>query len=325
MSGWIHLFLVIAPVVRVPVQYVSLDHAIPRRLAIKLYAYPPFNLASKRVYTERGWLTHNESLLDRLRLRPESGGTVSSGFSPSPDPPPPTREDHAGTKIPQETGGEEHKDNDRLTFSQLSPGKGVEGCRDDSENDDGIRQSSAPATGVSVAVSPMRPSRKRVSSAGRESDTEPGGALPDEWGITETNQEGEVRGGVGGKEVQQARCMAAVKKPWGLAQPLYKKNGVASSSLSLTRRLKTKAVRESPRVRKLRDKLAGRVGARGGTRSPENAGASRTTSVAMPQDEGKGSDRWSSGEVVGPSMPYNGGNVSSFSPLVGCEAWPFEI
>jgi len=213
--------------------------------------------------------------------------------------------------MPQEVVEEEREENDRLTVSQLSPGKSVGGCRDNFGNDDGIRQSSAPATGVSIAVSPMRPSRKRVSSAGQESDTEPGGALPDEWEITKTNGEGEVRGGGGGKEVQQARCMAAVKKPRVLVQPLHKKNGVASSSLTLTRRLKAKAVRESPRVRKLRDKLAGRVGARGGTRFPENAGASTTTRVAM-SVEGKGSDRSSSGEVAGPSMPYNGDNVSLF-------------
>ena len=216
-----------------------------------------------------------------------------------------------GAKMDQENA-EEGEENDRLTVSQLSPGKSVEGCRDSSENDDGIRQSSAPASGVSIAVSPMRPSRKRASSAGQESDTEPGGALPDEWEITETNQEGEVRGGGGVKGVQQVRCMAAVKKPRGLVLPLHKKNGVASSSLTLTRRLKAKAVRESPRVRKLRDKLAGRVGARRGTRFPERAGASRTTSVAMPQAERKGSDRSLSGEVTGPSMPYNGDNVSLF-------------
>jgi len=227
-------------------------------------------------------------------------------------------EDHVGTEIPQETVEKEGGENDRLTASQLSPGKGVEGCRDDSENDDGVRQSSAPATGASIAVSPMRPSRKRVSSAGQESDTEPGSALPDEWEITETNQEGEVRGGVGGKEVQQARCMAAVKKPRGLAQPIHTKNGVASSSLTLTKRLKARAVRESPRVRKLKDKLAGRVGARGGTRFPENSGgASTTTSAATLQDAGKGSDRWSSGEVTGPSMPYNGDSVSFLSPCEG--------
>jgi len=221
--------------------------------------------------------------------------------------------------MPLETVEEEGGDNDRLTVSRLSPGKSVEGRRDDSENDDGIRQSSAPAPGVSIAVSPMRPSKKRVSSAGQESDTEPGGALPDEWEITESNQEGEVRGGGGGKEVQQARCMGAVKKPRGLAQPLHKKNGVASSSLTLRRRLKAKAVRESPRVRKLRDKLAGRVGARGGAGFPENAGASRTTSVAMAQAEGKGSDRSLSGEVTGPWMPYNGDNVSLFFLLwLGC-------
>ena len=242
-----------------------------------------------------------------------------SGFSPplDPPPPPPMGEDDVGAKMPQESAEEECEDDDRLTVSQLSPGKGVDGCRDGSENDDGIRQSSAPAPGVSIAVSPMRPSRKRVSSAGQESDIEPGGALPDEWEMAESNQEGEVTGGGGGgKEVQQARCMAAVKKGRGLA----KKNGVASSSLALTRRLKAKAARESPRVRKLRDKLAGRVGARGGTRF---AGASATTSVGT---EGKGSDRWSSGEATGPSMPYNGDNVSLFFHVwLGCEACGFEI
>ena len=102
--------------------------------------------------------------------------------------------------------------------------------------------------------------------------------------------------------------MTAGKKPRGLA---HKKNGVASSSLTLTKRLKVKAVRESPRVRKLRDKLVGRVGARRDAGFLENVGAS---SVATPQAEGKGSDRCSSGEVTGPTMPYNGDNVSFLSP-----------
>jgi hypothetical protein len=38
----------------------------------------------------------------------------------------------------------------------------------------------------------------------------------------------------------------------------------------------------------------------------------------MAQAEGKGSDRSSSGEVTGPSMPYNGDNVSLF--FLVCEA-----
>ncbi|KAF9654415.1 hypothetical protein BDM02DRAFT_158937 [Thelephora ganbajun] len=178
----------------------------------------------------------------------------------------------------------------------------------------------------------MRPSVKRALSAGRASDIEPGSALPDEWEkqhlITESNREGEVRGGGEGKEVQQARRVGEGKKAPALLQPSHKKNGVASSSLTLTRRLKAKAVRESPHVRKLRDKLAGRAIAGGTGRRPgieaalevsrrghavldacgfpENAGAPTTTSVAMFEE--KGTDRASLGETIGCTMPYSGDN-----------------
>lgn len=226
-------------------------------------------------------------------------------------------EDQVKTKTPRETGKEETEDDDRLTASRLSPSKTVEERRDNSGSPEwtvnGNRQNSAPSPGTSTAVSPMRPSRKRVLSAGHESDTEPGSAWPDEWEITESNREGEVRGGGGGKEVQQAQRVAGGKKPRASPRPSRKRNGVASSSLALTRRLKAKGVRESPRVRKLRDKLGGRVGAG----FPNSAGASTGTSVAMLQ--GKGTDRSSSGEATGPSMPYSGDNVSFPSRLVGCK------
>jgi hypothetical protein len=166
-------------------------------------------------------VTNIMNFFDRLRLRLESGGTDLSGFSSSLDPPP--IEDHVGTKIPQETVEEERKDDDRLTVShyhRVKPSR-------DAVNDDGIRQSSAPSPGASIAVSPMRPSRKRASSAGQESDTEPGGALPDEWEITETNREGEVRGGVEGR-----RCSR--HDVWQTARSRQRKrNGVASGSLTL--------------------------------------------------------------------------------------------
>ena len=220
-----------------------------------------------------------------------------------------------GTKIPQEIVYD-----DRLMVPQRSPSKTAEGWRDSPErsewNDDGIRQSSAPTPGASIAVSPMRPSRKRVSSAGHGSDTEPGSALPGEWEkkqcwITEPHRASEVRGG--GKE--EARGMGDGEKPRTMLQPSRKKNGVPSSSLTLTKRLKAKAVRESPRVRKLRGKLAGRVGAGGGTCFPENTGASRTASVTMTEG-----DRSSSGEVTGRAMPYSGDNVSFVSSLPGWNA-----
>ena len=282
---------------------------------------------------------------DRSGFSPVSGGAYLSGPLPSLDPPR-TREDHAGTKITRDLAEEEQKDDDRVTVSQQSPSKTVRECRYDSEssdwNNNGIRPNPEPTPRASIAVSPMRPSKKRVASAGQESDTEPGGAWPDEWEkrylITESNREGEVRGGGEGKKVQQARVAADGEKPRTLLQPLRKGNGVASSSLTLTRRLRAKAVRESPRVRKLRDKLPARVvaGGRAGRRSgigsapensrgrhamldacgfPENVGASTTASVGTV--EGKGSDRTSSGETTGPRMPYNGDNVSFLFPRLG--------
>lgn len=235
-----------------------------------------------------------------------------------------------GTKLPQETAEDERKDDDRLSVSQLSPGKTVEECRDNYEisdwNDNRIPESSAPAPGTSLAVSPMRPSRKRVSSAGQESDTEPGSAWPDEWEkrcpITESNGEDEVRGGGEGKEVQQVQRVANGKKLQPSLQPSRKRIGVASSSLTLTRRLKAKAVRESPRARKLRAKLVGRVGAGGGAGLLHNAGASTTTRFAMSEE--KGPDRALLSEVTGLTMPYSGANVS-LSFLVGMQTLLFEI
>jgi len=229
-----------------------------------------------------------------------------------------------GAKIPQENEEEGRKeDDDRLAVSQLSPSKSVESHRRSNPS----FQNSAPTPGTPLAISPMRPSRKRAS-AGQESDTEPDGAWPDEWEkscwITESNREGEVRGGEG-KEIQQARRVAGGEKPRALPQASHsKKNGVASSSLTLTGRLKAKAARESPRVRKLRDKLTGRVGAgrgAGGRRSgvdfSGNVGASTATNIAM--FEGKGTYR-----VAGPTMPYSGDNVSLLSWLEH-NCWGFEI
>ena len=175
-----------------------------------------------------------------------------------------------------------------------------------------------------------------MASAEHESDTEPGGAGPGEWekrcSITESNLEG--------KEDQQARRAANGEKPWvSSLQPLRKKNRVASSSLTLTGRLKAKAVRESPRVRKVGGRVVVVVAARGGggrrrpgikaapedsrgrhamldaCSFPESAGASTKTGVEM--DEGKGSDRALSGETTGPGMPYNGENVSFLFPRLG--------
>jgi hypothetical protein len=248
-----------------------------------------------------------------------------------------------GAKIPQEAAEEERQDGDPLTVPQLSPSKTVSGCPENSGssewNDNGIRQSPTPTSGTPIAVSPMRPSRKRVSSAGRESDIEPGSAWPDEWEerylITESNREGEVRGREG-KSVPQARRTADGEK--ASVQPSDKKTGVASRSLTLTRRLKAKAVRQSPRARKLRDKLGGRVGTgdtgkgrtgigiapkipRGGHavsnafRFSENTGTSTTASVVRP--EGKGSNRSAADDVTtGPTMPYIGDNVSFLSVLL---------
>jgi hypothetical protein len=262
-----------------------------------------------------------------------------------------------GTKPTQDIAEGERRDDDRLTVSRLSPSKTVKECRYDSESSDcsenGIRPSPEPMPRISIAVSPMRPSRKREGSAGRESDTEPGGAWPDEWEkkrclIIESDREGEVRGCGEGKEDEQSGRVAYREKPRASLQPSRKENRVASSSLILSRRLKAKAVRESPRVRKLRDKLAGRVagggrvpgrkraeigGAPGVSRGkhatldacgfPENVGASTTASFGM--DGGKGSDRASSGEITGPRMPYDSDNVSFCFSLVGMEVWVFEI
>jgi len=243
--------------------------------------------------------------------------------------------------------GERGGDDDRLTVSRLSPSKTVWERRYGSENpewkENRIQPSPEPTPGTSIAVSPMRPSRKREASAGHESDTEPGCAWPDEWEkrclIIESDLEGEVRGGGAGKEDRWSERVEHWEKPRALLQPSRRENRVASGSLTLTRRLKAKAVRESPRVRKLRDKLAGRVVARGGAggrrpviggaqeasrgrhgaldvcRFPENAGASTTTSVAAV--EGKGSDRALSGEIPGPRMPYGGDNVSFVFPRLG--------
>ena len=245
-----------------------------------------------------------------------------------------------GAKITQGIREEEHKDDDRLTVFQLSPSKTVREGSYNSEGSDcsesGIKPSPEPTPRTSIAVSPMRPSRKREASAGHESDTEPGGAWPGEWEkgclIIESDREGEVRGGGAGKEDQQLGRVEHGEKPWALLQPSRRENRVASGSLTLTRRLKAKAIRESPRVRKLRDKLAGRVVAGGGagrrrtgiggapevsrgrhtTLDPENVGVLTTTSVAM--HEGKGSDP---GETTGPSMPYGGDNVSFLFPRLG--------
>lgn len=229
-----------------------------------------------------------------------------------------------GAKITQELG--ESKDDDRLTASQLSPGKTGRECRYQAEtadwNDGGIRPSPAPRTRTSIAVSPMRPSRKRAASAEHESDTEPGGARTDEWEkrclITESNREGEVRGGGEGKEVEETQGAATGEKSQRMLLPSREEKGVAS--LTLTRRLRAKAVRESPRVRKLRDKLERRVvgGRRGAPEIsrgldacgfPENSGASTTASV-----ERKGCDRASTGETIGPGMPYNGDDVRFLFP-----------
>ena len=140
----------------------------------------------------------------------------------------------------------------------------------------------------------MRPSKKRASSAGQESDNEPDSAWPDEWEkqclVVQSNREGEVRGIGEGKDVQGTRQ----KAPLASLQPSRKKNREA---LSLTKRLKAKAIRESPRVRKLRDKLAGRVVAGGG-------GGRRKPSIGISR-AGASLD-----ETTGPWMPYSGDNVS---------------
>jgi len=264
----------------------------------------------------------------RSRFNFEPDGADVGDSLPSSGPPR-TAEDHVEAKIPPEI-----VEDDLFTVSQLSPSKTVRGCRDHSESsdcNDEIRGSFAPAPEAPITISPMRPSRKRASSAEHASDTEPDGACPDKWEkrclITESNREGEVWGG-GKRKVQRS----GGQKLLPLSLP-SRENGGASSSLTLTRRLKAKAVRESPRVRKLRDKLAGRVLAGGGTgRRPViggakmvsrgghamldvcsftgNEGASTTTSIAMLP--GKGCDRASLDETTRPTMPYSGDNVSLF-------------
>ena len=202
---------------------------------------------------------------------------------------------------------------------QLSPGNTARECRYQAEtvdwNDGGIRPSPAPRTRTSIAVSPMRPPRKRAASAERESDSEPGGAWTGEWEkrclITESNREGEVRGGGEGKEVEETQGAATGEKSQRMLLPSREEKGVASGSLALTRRLRAKAV-----VRKLeRRVVAGRRGAPEISRGkdacgfPENPGASTTATV-----ERKGCDRASTGETIGPGMPYNGDDVRFLFP-----------
>lgn len=263
---------------------------------------------------------------DRSRFNLEPGGADMSDSPPSLDPPR-TPQDRLEAKISLVTIGEEDA---QLRVSQLSPSKTVRRWRDHAGRSDWNEESSAPTLGTPIAVSPMRPSIKRASSAGQESDNEPDGACPDEWEkqrlVDESNREGEVRGGGEGKQVQGTR-----QKALAPLQPSRKKTGEASSSLTLTRRLKAKAVRESPRVRKLRDRLARRVVAGGGAGRrpviggatgvsrggqamsdargfPGHVGASTTPSVVMLQ--GKGSDLTPLDETTGLSMPYSGDNVS---------------
>ncbi|KAF9786897.1 hypothetical protein BJ322DRAFT_684234 [Thelephora terrestris] len=215
---------------------------------------------------------------------------------------------------PPRTGGEvsrEEEEADRLTVSHLSPSKTVRGCPEIN------KEHSGPMARVPLAISPMRPSKKRASSAGQASDNEPDGAMPDELEkqrlITQSNREGDEGKGtrrIVGEKKSVASC---------------KRNGESSVSLAVTRRLKAKAVRESPRVRKLRDKLAGRVSGKGGAGrragAPKvsrgggtisdargfsgKAGASTTASVAMVQGKGADVD-----ETTGRRMPYSGDNVS---------------
>lgn len=244
-----------------------------------------------------------------------------SGSSPSPDPPR-TAQGHAEVKISPETIEEEGREGDERTVSQLSPSNTPRGWRDHTERSDWNEEGSGPKGGTPIATSPMRPSKKRASSAGQESDNEPESACPDEWEkqclVPESNREGEVRGIVEGKQVQRTRQNALA-----LLQPSRKKNREGSGSLTLTRRVKAKAVRESPRMRKLKDKLTGRVGGGVGRRRaviggalgmsdacgfPGGVGASTTASVAMIQR--KGSDRALLDETTGSSMPYSGDNVS---------------
>ena len=318
------------------VEYVLATHATFNELAFEFHAYSPFNLASKQATLHRIRMTNIMNFFfNRSGLNLEAGGADVSDSSPSPGPPR-TARDHAEIDVPREAAEEEEaEEDDRLTVSRLSPSKTVRGCRDDFESSDWNEENSAPTPRVPLAISPMRPSKKRASSAGQESDNEPDGASPDELKkpllITQSNREGEVRGGGDGKEVQGTRRVPKGKKSLALLQPSREKNGGPSSSLTLTRRLKAKAVRESPRVRKLRDKLMGRVSAGGGagrraliggapkvlrkgrnvldvSRFPGNVGASATPSVAMLQ--GKGSDLGSLDETTGPAMPYSGDNVS---------------
>jgi hypothetical protein len=248
------------------------------------------------------------------------------GDSPPPLDPPRPAQDHVEVQTsPGAVEEVERKEDDQLTLSQISPSKTDSGPCESSD-------CSAPKPRVPIAISPMRPSKKRASSAEQESDTEPGGALPDEWEkrhlITQSNREGgEVRGcGDEGKEVQETRRPAGGENPRALLQASRRKNGEASSSLTLTRRLKSKAIRESPRVRKLRDKWTGRViggkvtGRRpaiGGAPKNSRVGHATTDTCSFPGNEGASTsasvathERKGTDETTGPTMPYDGDNVS---------------
>ena len=279
-------------------------------------------------------------VLYRSSINLDPAGAGASDSPPSLGPPQIAQE-HVEAKVPLEPA-EERKEDDRLRDPQLSPSKTVRGCRDHSERSDSKEGNSGPTPGTSLAVSPMRPSRKRASSAGQGSDSEPEGALSDEWEkqclITQSNREGEVRGRCEseGKQVQGTRRGIGSEKPLALLQPWSKKIGKASGSLALTRRMRAKAVLESPRDRKLRDKSTGRprvgrgksmnggapkVSRRGHTRLdacsfPGNARASTTPDVATPQEEGI--DLATLDETTGPSMPYSGDNVSFVFSWLGC-------
>ena len=240
------------------------------------------------------------------RSRSSLDGGAEMGDSPLPLDPPRMNNTREAAK-------EGRKEDDQLTVSQLSPSKTV---RMDGKD-----------VGVPIAVSPMGPSKKRVSSAGQESDNEPDGAWLNEWEkpklISQSNLEGsEVRMCGEGKGAQEMRRSTEGGKSLGLRQASHQKVGKASNSLTLTRRLKAKSVNESPRVRKLKDKLLGRVVAGGRRRSgikgvsktsrggrsdshaceyPENVGGSTSTGR-------EGTDRtWSRQR-----MPYGGDDNVSF-------------
>ena len=258
---------------------------------------------------------------NRSRFNLEPGGADVGDCLTSLDPPR-TAEDRVGVETPSET----REDDEQLTVSRLSPSKTVGGWCDQAEKNE---EGSAPTPGTPIAVSPMRPSKKRASSAGQESDNEPDSAWPDEWEkqclVVHSNREGEVRGGGGGGEGKRVQGTRRVADSGKALQPRCKKPGGGSSSLTLMKRLKAKAaVRESPRARKLRDKFSGRAGRRKpvivpdvsrdgragsvGRGFPGNAETSTTPSVAMLQ--GKGCDRVPLDETTGPWMPYSGDNVS---------------